>query len=189
MGVGAALAATVLVHGIVAWWLLTLRTEAPATTTALDVTWIDRPPPKVVLPTTTPPSGMRREVAVAPADQPRRTSLQAVEPVAAVPPPDPPRSTASALLQQAGDWARQQAPASDFATDPLRHRDAPRRDGRFAMRDPVSAEDVVLAVGKLFGGGPSDPCPRIRRNIANLGDGGDRELLAEELRRLQRSCL
>ena len=96
---------------------------------------------------------------------------------------------AGALLEQAGEWARPQAPAADFAHDPLRRRSPPTADGRFAMRDPVSVEDVVIAVGKLFGGGPSDPCPRIRRNIANLGTGGDAELTAEELRRLQQYCL
>lgn len=185
--VSIALAATVLVHVGIAWWLLALRQTAPVhEPAALTVIWIERPappppsptPPPVPVPATPPP-----------ARAPRSHALQAVEVESASIDDNVSLPTAATLLDQAGDWARQQAPVADFARDPLRHRAPPAADGRFAMRDPVSVEDVVVAVGTLFGGGPSDPCPRIRRNLANLGTDGDAELTAEEVRRLQQYCL
>jgi len=190
--VGIALGATVLVHVGIAWWLLTLRQTSPdRETDALTVTWIERPVPALP-PPTPPPSPVPATSSTAtppPARAPRSHALQAVEVERPSIDEAAPLPTASALLEQAGDWARQQAPAADFSRDPLQHRPPPAADGRFAMRDPVSVEDVVIAVGKLFGGGPSDPCPRIRRNIANLGTGGDAELTSEEIRRLQQYCL
>lgn len=189
-----ALLGMVAMHSAALWWLLQtsdLPVEPPAET-ALQVVWIERPlaplppPSPVAAPpnaaTPAPPSTARAGTP------PRRAALQAVE----LAPPASDDTTAAtparSLQEQAGDWARRQAPAVDFMPDPLRHRPAPVRGGRFAMRDPLSAEDVVLAVGRLFGGGPSDPCPRIRDNIANLSDGGDRALIAEELRRLRQFC-
>lgn len=190
--VSIALAATVLVHVGIAWWLLALRQTAPVhEPAALTVIWIERPAPPPPSPTPPPVSvpATSDTATPPPARAPRSHALQAV----AVERPSiddaVPLPSAAALLEQASDWARQQAPAADFARDPLRHRAPPAADGRFAMRDPVSVEDVVIAVGKLFGGGPSDPCPRIRRNLANLGTGGDAELTAKEVRRLQQYCL
>ncbi|MEF3082427.1 hypothetical protein V3391_09435 [Luteimonas sp. SMYT11W] len=190
--VGVALAATVLVHVGVAWWLLGLRRPAPdRVADALTVIWIERPLPIVPPPAPQPApapttSGFTTPL---PARARRNDALQAVDVTRPSIDDAAPLPTAAALLEQAGDWARQQAPAADFSRDPLQHRPMPAADGRFAMREPVSVEDVVIAVGKLFGGGPSDPCPRIRRNIANLGTGGDAELISEEIRRLQQACL
>lgn len=192
--VGIALAATLLVHIGIAWWLLGLRQTVPVRDApALAITWIDRPAP-VIPPPSQPPYPLPAPVPATsdsaralPARAPR-AALQTVDlepaPVAVEAPP-----SATALLEQAGAWARRQAPAADFSHDPLQRRPPPAADGRFAMRNPVSVEDVVVAVGKLFGGGPSDPCPRIRRNLANLGTGGDAELTSEEVRRLQQYCL
>lgn len=190
--VGVALAATVLVHGGVAWWLLGLRQPAPARVAdALTVIWIERQLPVVPPPAPQPaPAPTTSGFTTPPRARARRDdALQAVDVTRPSIDDAAPLPTAAALLEQAGDWARQQAPAADFSRDPLRHRPMPAADGRFAMREPVSVEDVVIAVGKLFGGGPSDPCPRIRRNIANLGTGGDAELISEEIRRLQQACL
>ncbi|MCD9127422.1 hypothetical protein [Luteimonas fraxinea] len=190
--VSIALAATVLVHVGIAWWLLTLRQTSPARESdALTVTWIERPVPVLPPPLSPPVSVPATTDPATPssARAPRSSALQAVELATQSIDDEVSLPTASALLEQAGEWARQQAPAADFSRDPLQHRPPPAADGRFAMRDPVSVEDVVIAVGKLFGGGPSDPCPRIRRNIANLGTGGDAELTAEEIRRLQQYCL
>ncbi|MET0327169.1 MAG: hypothetical protein ABW163_00210 [Luteimonas sp.] len=190
--VGVALAATVLVHVGVAWWLLGLRQPAPdRVADALTVIWIERPLPIVPPPAPQPApapttSGFTTPL---PARARRNDALQAVDVTRPSIDDAAPLPTVAALLEQAGDWARQQAPAADFSRDPLQHRPMPAADGRFAMREPVSVEDVVIAVGKLFGGGPSDPCPRIRRNIANLGTGGDAELISEEIRRLQQACL
>ena len=190
--VGVALAATVLVHVGVAWWLLGLRQPAPdRVADALTVIWIERPLPIVPPPAPQPaPALTTSEITTPPPARARRNdALQAVDVTRQSIDDAAPLPTAAALLEQAGNWARQQAPAADFSRDPLQHRPMPAADGRFAMREPVSVEDVVIAVGKLFGGGPSDPCPRIRRNIANLGTGGDAELISEEIRRLQQACL
>ncbi|MCD9098690.1 hypothetical protein LU699_11410 [Luteimonas fraxinea] len=192
--VSIALAATVLVHVGIAWWLLTLRQTSPARETdALTVTWIERPVP-VLPPPTPPPSPVPATSNTAtplPARAPRSSALQAVEVERPSIEDAAPLPTASALLEQAGDWARQQAPAADFAHDPLRRRPPPSVDGRFAMRRSITPEDIAKGIGQLFGGAgyTQDPCPQIRRNIANLGTGGDAELTSEELRRLQQYCL
>ncbi len=51
-------------------------------------------------------------------------------------------------------------------------------------------ERVVQAVGVVFGGAgyTTDPCPRVRRNLANLATGTDRALVDEEVRRHRRFC-
>lgn len=189
-GTSIALAATVLVHAGIAWWLLGLREapSAPARSIILEVAWIDRPlaPPEVHAPPPMRTSTARARPLPSPSTPP---PLQAVDAEAPAIDEDPLAPGTAALLDQAAQWARAQAPATDFAHDPLRQRPPPRRDGRFAMREPISTEDVVIAVGKLFGGGPSDPCPRIRRNLADLGTGGNAELRSEEIRRLQQFCL
>lgn len=187
-----ALLATLLVHAGIGWWLLGLRiapTSESATVT-LQVVWIDRPSPApvsspVLSPSAAPAPTSRARVEPPLKDRPlRAVEIPAPEGMPATAGPD-----AAALLEQASDWARSQGPAVDFAHDPLRQRAPPRRDGSFAMREPVSTEDVLIAIGQLFGGGPSDPCPQIRRNLANLGTGGNTELRSEEIRRLQQYCL
>ena len=190
---GIALALTILVHAGLAWWLLGLReTASKAESKALAVVWIERPAPA-------PPAAMDvLDVAIARPDAPpptlappRRDALQAVEIDAAPVDAETRLPTAADLLAQVGQWARDQAPAADFAHDPLRRRVAPRAEGRFAMRRSISPEDVVKGIGQLLGGAgyTETPCPQIRRNIANLGIGGDAELAAEEIRRLQQHCL
>lgn len=183
---------TVFVHaGLAAWLLQRPDAPRPAAEPALQVVWIDRPsppppspaPPAPDLPGPTTPAATRPPVARATPPRPS-TALQAVElPAAAAPMP------AAALQEQARQFARGQLPAGAFDQDPLRHRPAARADGRFAVREPVSPEDVVIAIGTLFGGGPTDPCPRIRRNLANADMAEGRELAEEEIRRLRRNCL
>ena len=145
------------------------------------------PPPPTLPPRSssrTPSAPRERSTAASPAPAP-------LQPEAAIP------STASAgeLLEQGREWARQQAPAPAFTSDPLRSRrtqlpggDAP---GTFRMRDPVTPARVVEAIGTLFGGGPSSPCPRIGSNIPHLltaTSDRERELLQEELRRDREYC-
>ena len=188
-----ALGGTLIVHVLIGIWLWRLTDDAPAPPpeVALQVIWIDAavppsraempaPPPSAVAPQVTPPRPPARS----------RPALQAVEvaspspaPVLAAPDPRP------SLHEQARALVRDAASPGAFDPDPLRHRPAPRADGRFAMRDPLSAQDVVNGIGALFGGGPSDPCPRIRQNLANANMGAGRELAEEEIRRLQRNCL
>ena len=190
---GIALALTMLVHAGLAWWLLGLReTASKRESRALEVVWIERPAPKPPVAMDVPDIATASPIGPPPApSRPRRDALQAVEIDAAPVAAETRLPTAADLLAQAGQWARDQAPAADFGHDPLRRRVAPRAYGRFAMRQSISPEDVVKGIGQLLGGAgyTETPCPQIRRNIANLGIGGDAELAAEEIRRLQQYCL
>ncbi|ATD66090.1 hypothetical protein CNR27_00315 [Luteimonas chenhongjianii] len=191
-GVRIALGVTVLVHAGMAWWLLGLREAPPPAggTIALQVAWIDRPATPV-LPSVPPPPAPATTTRTqpVPSAQPRR--LQSVDVPAAASPSEPSSPDAAALLDQARDWARTQAPQPAFTHDPLQRRPPPAADGRFAMRGPITPEDIAKGIGQLFGGAgyTQDPCPQIRRNIANLGTGGDTELASEEIRRLRQFCL
>jgi len=189
-----ALGATVLVHACIGWWLMGLREDRlPRPTPALRIVWIERPAPPAPLPTVVEPGGAS-PATLASSSPPAapREALQAVEVASPSGAADASRLPHAAdLLEQAARWAQAQSPATDFAHDPLRRRTRDATQGRFAMRDPVSAQDVVRGIGQLLGGpGYSEtPCPQIRRNIANAGNGSDPALAAEEIRRLQRFCL
>mgnify|MGYP000993808397 CR=1 FL=1 len=190
---GIALCATVLVHAGIAWWLMGLQHASPERDdTALALTWIERPAPAG--PSEPLPLAPDRATADAPPQSSRvrapRSTLQAVDVATPTDDADAQAPGAAALLEQAGDWARRQAPVADFTRDPLQRRPPPAADGRFAMRGPISPEDIAKGIGQLFGGAgyTQDPCPQIRRNIANLGTGGDAELTREEIRRLQQFC-
>jgi hypothetical protein len=97
------------------------------------------------------------------------------------------------FLQQGRRLAEEAAPIGDFARDPFAERSdlmaTPRTD-RFRVKTQVTPELVAQAVGVLFGGAgyTTDPCPRVRSNLANLGTGNERELVDEEVRRLRRLC-
>lgn len=186
-----ALGGTLIVHGVLGVWLLRLPHEAaPAMPdVALQVIWIDAavPPPQAQMPAP-PPIAVTPPVAPPRPPERPRPALQAVE-VAAPAPASAAQAPRPSLQDQARALARDAAAPGGFDPDPLRHRPAPRADGRFAMRDPLSAQDVVNGIGALFGGGPSDPCPRIRQNLANANMGAGRELAEEEIRRLRRNCL
>lgn len=195
---GIALAATVLLHAGLAWWLWSLRSPPPVhTPAALTVAWIDRVPPPSPRADLSPVPASRTAAARPPANSRERSPRGALQAVVVAPssadsaPPVASAPGAAELLEQAGAWARSQTPAVDFAHDSLRHRVSPTPDGRFAMRRGVSPEDVVRGIGQLLGGAgyTTDPCPQIRRNIANAGNGDDPALAAEEVRRLQRFCL
>ena len=191
-GLRIALGATVLVHAGIAWWLLGLREAPPPArdTIALQVAWIDRPATPALPPVPPPPApATTARTQPVQSAQPRR--LQAVDLPAAASPSESSPPDAAALLDQARDWARTQASRPAFTHDPLRRRPPPAADGRFAMRGPVTPEDIAKGIGQLFGGAgyTQDPCPQIRRNIANLGTGGATELASEEIRRLRQFCL
>ncbi|MCD9029369.1 hypothetical protein LDO26_14315 [Luteimonas sp. BDR2-5] len=187
-----ALLATLLLHGLALWWLWQQRDRADTSraATALQVIWIERPVAGPPVPASPAPATAAVEAAAAPhrpvsvpTPAPAPRALQAVEIPA---PPTDASPSAPSLHEQAREWVRAQAPANDFAPDPLRHRPPPAADGRFAMREPLSPQDVVNGIGALlFGGGPTDPCPQIRHNIAS----GDQAMVAEEIRRLQQFCL
>ncbi len=176
-----------------AGWMLLKRVPPPPPErrdVALDVTWIDRapsPPPPSLPATPLPP--LERAAAM----RPRRARAQ-------VPPGKAPAAAAPTVgdrpltvvaTDQAREWARQQAPSSDFAPDPLRRRlrTEPTRE-RFRWSPPPAPADVVRAIGTLVGGAgyTTDPCPQVRENIARLSTGGHEDLLQEELRRQAALC-
>ena len=190
-----ALGATLLVHlalGVGLWRLTADALHPGQSAPVMQVVWIDAPspPPPVASVTAAPqsppmPSSVSR-TSPPPAGQ-RRPALQAVDVTAPTVVDAPP--TRPSLQDQASALARSAAPVGSFAPDPLRHRPPPRADGRFAMHGPVSAQEVVHGIGALFGGGPSDPCPRIREHLANADMGAGRALANEEIERLRRNCL
>ncbi|ASR42661.1 hypothetical protein BEN78_03875 [Xanthomonas citri pv. mangiferaeindicae] len=189
-----AAALTLACHLVVLAWLRSgpVGPHAPrADDRPLQVVWLD--PEPATAPGVAPPPASRvapaPSVPSGPSTAPTpRSSLTAVEIAPAATPDVEP--SAAPLHAQARAWARAQTAPVDFAPDPLRHRAPPRPDDSFAMRAPISAQDVVEGIGALvFGGGPTDPCPQIRRNLANADLGAGRALAEEELHRLQRDCL
>ncbi|MDO5505044.1 MAG: hypothetical protein Q4F49_01950 [Pseudoxanthomonas suwonensis] len=91
------------------------------------------------------------------------------------------------LLLQARDAALAGDAGADFHQDPLADRPSAHAhvaDGRFTMRQRLSAADVVAGAGQMLFGGSPDPCPEIRADIArHHGIDGNRERLDEALRR------
>ena len=74
------------------------------------------------------------------------------------------------------------------------HADHEQNCSTNAVRAVASAGNDVYTsagagIGALFGGGPSDPCPRIREHLANADMGAGRALANEEIERLKRNCL
>jgi len=189
---GERIAAWLAVLGVhlVFWWILTRATSVfvPFGTTvdALQVIWID--PPPVPAP------------AVASASSPVARNRKLKAPLAA--PPDSVRDAPTAgvsvpmsavFIDQGRRWAEARAGDDGFGRDPLAHRDPAlpgRRADTFRMRDPVSPQAVLRRIGTVFAGTnySTDPCPRIRENIAGLAPGGDGERLQEELRRQHAYC-
>ncbi|MEN5059356.1 hypothetical protein [Luteimonas sp. TWI1416] len=190
---GIAAGLTLACHLAVLAWLLSGSVEPRKPRTddrRLQVIWVDPVPPAVsVVPAPVSGAAQAPLVRSGPSTTATpRSSLTAVE-IAPAAPADAP-APATSLHAQARAWARAQTAPVDFIPDPLRHRAPPRPDGAFAMRAPISAQDVVEGIGALvFGGGPTDPCPQIRRNLANADLGAGRALAEEELHRLQRDCL
>jgi hypothetical protein len=187
-------ALVVVVHLALVWGLTRpLPPQGSLDAAPLQIHWIERamsrphpPPPEA------PASARSQAARPAPTAQDTRISeVHAPEPAAAV------REEVGALsavfLEQGRRWVEDAAPIGNFQSNPLAVREdliaLPRTD-RFRMRDPVTPERVVQAVGVLFGGADysTDPCPRVRRNLANLATGSDRALVEEEVRRHRQFC-
>lgn len=191
----------VLVAHLLAWWWLTRPQVVPppgVEADGLDVVWIEpaRPvapmPPAADVPSQPAASAM---AGVHDDTVDRRTEASSAStPIAeAAVDPDSAPSLSAVFIDQGREWAQRQHPPDEFARNPLTHRTVPRaepRRDRFAMREPVTPASVVASIGKLLGGPDytTDPCPRIRDNIANLATGGPSELLDEELRRDRQLC-
>lgn len=191
----AALAIAVALHAVFAWLILHSRgdrDDASAERGALQVAWIERPAPEPSRPAEPPPESPRERNATPPRDAataPARPESVAHGRAA----PEPSRPLSAVFIDQGRQFARTQADAHDFVQDPFanrRHALSDVRGGGFRMREAVTPAKVLAGIGQLFGGPgyETDPCPRIRRNIAALGPGGDSELLQEEFRRQRQFC-
>lgn len=180
-------------HAAFCWLLLRAAAVPPAREAgddALQVRWID-PPGRDV----------RANIAEAPRSHPRppRTTDARAKPRDPEPPSDAPASDApmSAVFIEQGSRLARDLARGEAATgiDPFANRRAPlpgRAGGAFRMREPRSLQRTLRRIGQLVGGPgySTDPCARIGDNIASLanGEGAERELLAEELRRKQALC-
>lgn len=188
----AALAVAILLHAVAGWLVLQARSgrgDASAEAGVLQITWIVRPTPS--RPLEPPPESTRERRA------PQREEASAIRQPETIARdaamPEPSRPLSAVFLEQGRQLARAQAGTHDFVQDPFANRRHALSDvggGRFRMKEPMSAAKVVAGIGQLFGGAgyETDPCPRIRRNIAALGPGGDSELLQEEFRRQRQFC-
>ncbi|MBF6025191.1 hypothetical protein [Lysobacter niastensis] len=108
-----------------------------------------------------------------------------------------PSGTLSAvLLDQARQWAEQQAraeaePVDAFArTHPLANDGLRPTRTRFRFREPLSAAAIVNSVGKAFSppGYEADPCLQNRRNISELAPLGDSAALRHDVEFERRHC-
>ncbi len=184
-----------IVHTTLLWGLT--RPNPPqgsADAAPLQIHWIERatsrPRP---LPPEAPAPASRRQPARASPPVPKTRIVDAHPPEPAAAAAEDTGSLSAAFLEQGRRWAEDAAPIGDFRRDPLAAREdlvgVPKAD-RFRMRAQVTPERVLQNVGVLFGGAgyTTDPCPRVRRNLANLATGTDRALVDEEVRRHRRFC-
>jgi hypothetical protein len=190
---GLALTLTLLAH-VAAVLLVLISRPLPTSpvAVALQITWIDpAPAPQPAeppMPTQMPVRTETREIPRAP----RAAAPDTPADIAPDPPTPEPSRPLSAIFIEQGKALERAQDGADFVHNPLAERrgrlEVPRE--RIAMRDPMTPAQVVAAVGQLFGGPgyETSPCPRIRRNIAALGPGGDSAALREELTRYQRDC-
>lgn len=173
-----------LLPALACTWLLRGQAVAPAGGhgPALQVAWIvERPRP--------PPAPARLPPPPADAARPRTPALVDAQPADAAA-HEATTGLTAVFLEQGRVLAREAAGAVDFGPAGFDRPGAPpRADGRFRMREPMSAAAVVSAVGAMLNPGyERDPCPRIRANLADLGRFGDADARTEEARRLQRLC-
>lgn len=199
---GIAVFIVLVVHALLAWVLLHVATPRPGHDNApLQLRWRLRPlvddatPRKPTSTSSLPASGRARAAPAALAEGTPVSADAHTGPTNAPPSPEP----APDFLAQAAAWARDSSPASGYDTDPLRRRQVRLPGGpagqpeRFAMREPLSPQQVIRSIGVLFAGPgyTTDPCPRIRRNADNLltdtRDPGRRRL-AWELQQYEDHC-
>lgn len=184
--------AALAVNGLLVWALqmqLSPNDRQVDDDTSLQVVFVAQVPrPAIVI---TP---VRRQTTQAQASRAPDRPLQVdARPGVASPelpaPPVPTRPMSAVYLQQARQWARQQAPVQLASSDALAGRasDLPgRATDRFRMAEPRSVADVVDAIGQAFGNGPH-PCIRNRQDVAAYATGGD-ELALQMALDVERQC-
>ncbi len=190
-----ALAAALLLHAAFLTWVIVSSGHAdervvdPA---ALDVIWIERAQPATE-PLPPEQSAQQQDATIPPGIAPPvapASVARQVEPTQPVA-PEPSRPLSAVFIEQGKALERRQ-PVDDFGHNPLTASVPSLGDTneRIRMREPMTAAKVVARIGQVFGGPgyETSPCPRIRRNIAALGTGGDSELLQEEVRRHRQFC-
>jgi hypothetical protein len=174
------------------FWVVTRKIVLPVPAgdadEALQVTWIEPPPPSA------PPASAAASRVDAPQSVPQRAPAAPPATVKedTVAPSD--RAPMSAVfIEQGRQLSHARIQADAFAPDPLAHH-AVKLPGAgndtFRMRTPISAERVLRAIGGLVAGPgyTTDPCARVASNIQQLSQAGDSELLQEELRRKRTLC-
>ena len=175
-----AVAAALMVNGLIAWQLQSLLAPPSGVavaeaTTEVQVAWIAAIPrrdtlvaapthPRIASPHVPPVIDRPRQVRA-------RTNLAAT---AAAADPTPARSMTAVYLKQAGQWA-QDHPVATAPADPFANRRVPLRDqapSRFRLKSPFSLADTVEKVGLAFGN-PPHPCVRNPDDVAGHATGGD----------------
>lgn len=153
------------------------------------VEFIERAPP----PDIAPPPARPRETA---ARKPRRRSPAAAPEVAPRPDTAPAEMSAAPLVLE---WKEAQASDPSYRLnlpegDPPAALEAAPPD-RMRTRRQLSGQDIIEGTAQVLGlwppGYESDPCPRVKRNIANhMTDtsAGGRARLADDLRRQRVAC-
>lgn len=202
-----AAATVIVVHLLLGWLLLRIGAGAPPADeapSALQVVWIEphaqalRSTPRLVPAEPNRPGTAARTVA----NNADRRDLATLPEAALNDGPVPAVATDAAVarlplsvtfIEQAQAFARDAASVPIVAADPLADRNVslPRADrGQFRMRHTMTVGDVAQGIAVLFAGPgyTTDPCPQIDGNLANLGTGGDTELMREELRRKRDYC-
>lgn len=185
----------VVVHVSLLWWLARpIEQDVHPDAGALQIHWIERAAPiaRVLRPRASP-SPPRRQAARAPPPA-RSAQLDAALPPGPVSQEvERPQPMSAVFIEQGRRWAEAQAPIGDFSRNPFARREdlvAAVKADRFRMREAITPDRVVRQIAVLFGGPgyTTDPCPRVRGNLANLTTGTDRNLVEEEVRRLRRLC-
>jgi hypothetical protein len=127
---------------------------------------IRKPPPIAVVPLF--PVATTRVVTTRSTRQP--IALPPVDAPAAIKSAPDSAVSATELLEQGRQWAREQSPPS-FQTAPMRNRRAQLPGGdradAFRMRPPPSPKRVMGFIARAFGD-PGPPCPRIQATIPGL---------------------
>ena len=184
----------VAVHAALLWILiqpLSRRQTDKGEQVRLRLVFLEPAGPPSPLATASLPAPMSARTTTARAV--RRPSANPPAAVAATEPATDPVVSATELLEQGRQWAREQSPP-DFQAAPLRSRRAQLpggdRAGVFRMRPPPSPKRVMDFIARAFGD-PGSPCPRIQANISGLltaTSARERKLLEEELHRDHELC-
>lgn len=191
-----------VVHVLLGWGLTRLLavkgTAAPANS-VLQLVWIPIPVAPMVAPVgasairdATDPDATRSPLS----DDVAIARAEASGPATTAPPASHVKDSAGALsatfVDQAAQWARQQAPIEFERADPLARPVAklPGRPTRLQLAESLTVADAVGVIGGWFGGRgyTTDPCPELRKDVNDLSLAGDSAGLQDALYHEKRGC-